>query len=247
MLILAFIIYPIVNTFTWTNWELLLDTLKDREVLRIVFRSIRTATVATVIAFLLTVPFAYYVVRHEFRFKRLIESIIDIPMVMPHTVAGIALLTVLSPKSSFGRFLIDHGIEVLGTEVAIIIAMLFVSMPLMFNTAKEAFKWIPERLENVSRTLGATHFQTFVAITFPLGWRDILSGMILTWARAISEFGAIIILAYHPMIAPTLIYERYTTYGMNYSVPVTVILLVISLLIFVALRLISVKNYRRQV
>ena len=245
--IIVFILFPIINTFTWTQWPLLIETIKNPEVIKIIFRSIRTATITTIIAFVFSVPFAYFIVRHDFRFKRLLESLIDIPMVMPHTVAGIALLTVLSPKSFVGSFLVDHGIEVLGTEIAIVIAMLFVSLPLMFNSAKEAYKWIPVRLENVSRSLGATHFQTFMKITFPLGWRDILSGMILTWARAISEFGAVIILAYHPMTAPTLIYERYTTYGMNYSVPVTIILLSISLFIFIALRLISVKSYRKRV
>lgn len=247
LMILFFILFPIINTFTWTKWPLLVETLKDPVVIEVILRSIRTASITTFIAFVFSVPFAYFVVRHDFRFKRLLESIIDIPMVMPHTVAGIALLTVLSPKSFFGRFLVDNGIEVLGTEIAVVTAMLFVSLPLMFNSAKEAYKWIPERLENVSRSLGATHFQTFLKITFPLGWRDILSGMILTWARSISEFGAVIILAYHPMIAPTLIYERYTTYGMNYAVPVTIILLIISLLIFVALRLISTKSYRKRV
>jgi len=94
-------------------------------------------------------------------------------------------------------------------------------------------------MENVSRSLGATQMQTFLGVTFILSWRGILSGMIITWARAISEFGAVIILAYHPMIAPTLIYERFTTYGMKYAIPANIILIVISIIIFVVLRLVS--------
>ncbi|HLV09997.1 MAG TPA: ABC transporter permease, partial [Halanaerobiales bacterium] len=234
--------FPIINTFTWTDFGLVIDALKDPEIITVIFRSIRTATITTVISAVISIPFAYYLVRHDFRAKKLLESIIDIPMVMPHTVAGIALLTVLSPKSFFGRFLVDRGIEVLGTEIAIIAAMAFVSLPLMFDAAKEAFKWIPLRMENVSRSLGAPHWSTFIRITLPLASKDIISGMIITWARAISEFGAVIILAYHPMIAPTLIYERYTTYGMLYAVPVTVILLILSLLIFIVLRLISMRE-----
>jgi molybdate/tungstate transport system permease protein len=120
--------------------------------------------------------------------------------------------------------------------------MIFVSMPLMVNAASEAFKWIPVRLENVSRSLGSSHLKTFFTITFPLAWRDLLSGMILTWARGLSEFGAVIILAYHPMIAPTLIYERFSTYGIMYAIPVTIILIVLSLLIFITLRLISLRK-----
>ncbi|OPL07584.1 MAG: molybdenum ABC transporter permease [delta proteobacterium ML8_F1] len=245
--IIFFVVFPIINTFAWTNYELVIEAMKDPQILRVIFRSMRTATITTGITALFAVPFAYYVVRHDFKYKKFVESIIDIPMVMPHTVAGIALLTVLSPKSFFGRFLVANGIEVLGTEIAIVIAMAFVSLPLMFDAAKEAFKWIPPRLENVSRSLGASHWSTFVRITLPLASKDLISGMIITWARAISEFGAVIMLAYHPMIAPTLIYERYTTYGMTYAVPVTVILLILSLLIFVILRLVSVNRFRRGV
>ncbi|MBN2261224.1 MAG: ABC transporter permease [Clostridiales bacterium] len=245
-LILFFIVFPIVSTFTWTDLGLVFQAMKDPVVLEVILRSVKTATITMAIAFFFSVPFAYYVVRHEFKFKNLLESIIDIPMVMPHTVAGIALLTVLSPKKDIGKFLAGHGVDVLGTESAIVLAMLFVSISLMFNASKEAFKWVPVRMENVSRSLGASHFSTFMRVTFPLAWRDLLSGMIITWARAISEFGAVIILAYHPMIAPTLIYERYTNYGMNYAIPVTVILLTLSLLIFILLRVVSLNNYKRR-
>lgn len=245
-LIVAFTIIPLISTFTWTKWEFVAEAIKDPIVIEVVSRSIKMASLTTIIAFFLTVPFAYYVVRHDFKYKNFLESIIDIPMVLPHTVAGIALLTVISPKSFIGAFLKSNNIEVLGTQTAIVIAMLFVSLPIMFDSAKESFKWVDPRMENVARSLGASHFSTFMRITFPLAWKDILSGMIITWARAISEFGAVIILAYHPMIAPTLIYERYTTYGMNYAVPVTVLLLVLALLIFILLRLLSNISYRRR-
>jgi molybdate/tungstate transport system permease protein len=223
-----------------------MEALKDKNTMEIIFRSVRTASITTSVSALFSVPFAYYVMRHEFKLKKIIESIVDIPLVLPHTVAGIALLTVLSPKSFFGRFLVNHRIEVLGTEIAIIIAMTFVSLPLMFNASKEAFKWIPPRMEHVSRSLGASHWSTFLRITIPLASKDLVSGMIITWARAISEYGAIIILAYHPMIAPTLIYERYTTYGMFYAIPITVILLLLSLMLFVIMRVLSVTNYQKR-
>lgn len=237
--ILFFVVYPIVNTFFWTKPVLVLEAFKEQEVRQSIYMSIGAATITTLISFILGVPFAYLLARREFPGKSLVESIIDVPIVIPHTVAGICLLTVLSPRCWLGRLLGEMGIEVLGTVSAVVIAMTFVSMPFLINSAKEAFKWISPRMENVSRTLGASHIQTFFLITFSLAWRDILSGMILTWARAISEFGAVIILAYHPMIAPTLIYERFTSYGMMYAVPVTVILIVISLIIFILLRLLA--------
>jgi hypothetical protein len=108
-------------------------------------------------------------------------------------------------------------------------------------------KWVSPRIENVSRSLGANQVQTFLGITFILSWRGILSGMILTWARAISEFGAVIILAYHPLIAPTLIYERFTTYGMKYAIPANVLLIFISTIIFIVLRLVSFGKKRNMI
>ncbi len=239
LLILFFIMYPIINIVFWTKPGIILEALKDKEVMDSIFLSIGTATLATVISFLFGVPFAYFLARREFKGKSLVESIVDIPVVIPHTVAGVCLLTVLSPRCWFGQMLAKMGIELLGTITAIVVAMTFVSMPFLINAAKEAFQWVSPRMENVSRTLGASHIKTFFYITFSLSWRDILTGMILTWARAISEFGAIIILAYHPMIAPTLIFERFTSYGMMYAVPVTVILIFICLLIFVLLRLVA--------
>jgi molybdate/tungstate transport system permease protein len=238
-IILFFNVFPILNTFYWTDTETLKETVADPKVLNSIWLSVKCASLTTMIAFFLGIPLAYYLARHEFRFKNLVESLVDIPMVIPHTVAGICLLTVLSPRSPIGHFLEANHIEALGTEIGIVIAMLFVSMPLLIDSAKDAFKWVPIRMENVSRSLGANQVRTFLGITFVLSWRGILSGMIITWARAISEFGAVIILSYHPMIAPTMIYERFTTYGMKYAVPANIILIVISIIIFIVLRLVS--------
>ncbi|MEJ2723859.1 MAG: ABC transporter permease subunit, partial [Deltaproteobacteria bacterium] len=100
-------------------------------------------------------------------------------------------------------------------------------------------------LEKVSRSLGASMTGTFLRITFPLAWRSMLAGMIMCTARAISEFGAIVIVAYHPMTAPVLIYERFTAYGMKYSQPVAVWLIFVSLVLFLFLRLVSLPQKRR--
>jgi len=244
--ILAFNIYPIINTLFWTEPAILWENLRDKQVLNTIYLSVWAATITTGVSFILGVPFAYFLARKDFKMKSLVESIIDIPIVIPHTVAGICLLTVVSPRCWIGRTLENLGIEVLGTVAGTVLAMTFVSMPLLISSAKEAFKWVSPRMENVSRTLGATHLQTFFQISFALAWKNILTGMIVTWARAISEFGAVIILAYHPMIAPTLIYERFTTYGMMYAVPVTTILILICLAIFVVLRLVSSAKGEKQ-
>jgi molybdate/tungstate transport system permease protein len=111
-----------------------------------------------------------------------------------------------------------------------------VSVPFLINSARDGFKKVDVRLENAARTLGASPWQVFTRITFPLAWRSILSGNLMMWARGISEFGAVIILAYHPMIAPILVYERLNTFGLSQAVPVAAILVIICALIFVGIR-----------
>jgi len=98
------------------------------------------------------------------------------------------------------------------------------------------------RLENVSRSLGASLTGTFFRVTFHLAWRSMLVGIIMCSARAISEFGAVVIVAYHPMIAPVMIYERFTAYGLKYSQPVAVWLIVVCLSLFLLLRIVSLPK-----
>jgi len=130
----------------------------------------------------------------------------------------------------------------MGCVTGIVLVMVFVGLPFYINTAKAGFEAIPKRLEKVSRSLGASMTGTFFRITFPLAWRSMLVGMIMCTARAISEFGAIVIVAYHPMIAPVMIYERFTAYGLKYSQPVAVWLILVSLLLFLLLRIVSLPK-----
>jgi molybdate/tungstate transport system permease protein len=242
IMIMFYIIFPILNTMSLSKPEAIREALTDQDVIKAIILSMVTGAAATLVSLICGVPFAYLLARKNFPGKSLVESIVDIPVVIPHTVAGICILTMVSPRCWFGRLLETLHIEVVGTEIGIVAAMVFVSIPLLINSSRNAFNAVSPRLENVSRTLGASHFYTFFHISCGLSWRGILSGAILTWARAISEFGAVIILAYHPMIAPTMIYERYTAYGLTYAVPVAGLMVFLSLLVFLLLRIISVKR-----
>lgn len=107
----------------------------------------------------------------------------------------------------------------------------------MVNAAREGFENVDPRMEKVARTLGSGSFRTFFVITLPLALRSIVVGSIMTWARAISEFGSVIVLAYYPMIAPTLIYQRFLNFGLSSSKPVAVILISVCLILFITVRL----------
>lgn len=236
-LILVFIAFPILKMIFASNLSILWASLFDSEVTSSIVLTLYAALIATIIGFLLGVPLAYLLAKSHFPGKRFIEGIIDLPIVIPHSAAGIALLFVFGRNYFLGQAFESVGIQFLDSLAGIVIAMLFVSVPFLIDSAKDGFEKVDPRLEKVARTLGASPWQAFVRISFPLAWRSIMAGNIMMWARALSEFGAVIIIAYHPMIAPVLVYEKFETYGLNYARPVAVILILLSMLVFVALRL----------
>ncbi len=242
LVIFLFIIVPLINMIAASDPDILLETMLDSEVINAIGLTLYAALIATAIGFLLGVPLAYLLARFNFPGKNLVEGLIDVPIVVPHIAAGIALLFIFGRSSLAGKAFHILGIDFFDSVAGIVIAMLFVSIPFLIDSAKEGFKKVDVRLEKVSRTLGASPWQTFFRISLPLAWMSILAGSIMMWARGISEFGAVIILAYHPMIAPTLIFERFESYGLAYSQPVAVLLIIICLFVFIGLRTIIYRG-----
>jgi molybdate/tungstate transport system permease protein len=241
-IILIFILLPLIEMIFQPSVESLKETLKDKDVLKSIGLSIYTSMLAAVISFIFGTPFAYLLARKSFFGKKLIESVVDLPIMIPHPIVGIAILSLAGRDHWLGGIMQEVGIQIMGTVTGIVTVLTFVGLPFYVNTVKSGFEAIPVRLENVSRSLGASMSGTFFRVTFPLAWRYMLVGMIMCTARAISEFGAIVIVAYHPMIAPVMIYERFTAYGLKYSQPVAVWLIVVCLMLFLLLRLVSLPR-----
>nr|WP_321255583.1 ABC transporter permease [uncultured Pseudodesulfovibrio sp.] len=242
VLILLFIAAPLASTIAAPTWERFVETLVDPAVIQSIWLSMSTSGMAALIALIFGTPLAYILARHEFPGKNVVESIIDLPIMIPHPVVGISLLSLTGRDTWFGTFISDLGVEIMGTTTGIVSVLVFVGLPFYVNTVKGGIESIPPRLENVSRSLGAGRGHTFFRVTLPLSWRYMLVGMIMCMARAISEFGAIIIVAYHPMTAPVLMYERFTAYGLGWSQPVAVILILVSMLFFLLLRAFSLPK-----
>ena len=236
LIIFLFIIVPLIKMIVASDPKILFNTLLDSEVISSIWLTLYAALIATTVGFFLGVPLAYLLARVNFPGKTLVEGLIDVPIVVPHTAAGIALLFVFGRNFFIGKAFHSVGIDFVDSTAGIVIAMLFVSIPFLIDSAKEGFKKVDVRLEKVSRTLGASPWQSFFKISVPLAWRSIVAGNIMMWARGISEFGAVIILAYHPMIAPILIYERFETYGLDYARPAAVLLILVCLIVFITLR-----------
>lgn len=230
---------PLFKLTTEPSVGMLRETICDKAVLAAIGRSLFTSLAAAVISFIFGTPLAYLLARKKVPGKKIIEGIIDLPIMIPHPVVGIAILSLAGANHPIGRMLARLGVEVMGTFTGIITVLTFVGLPFYVNTIKAGIESVPVRLENASRTLGAGSLSTFMRVTVPLTWKYMLLGMIMCTARCISEFGAVVIVAYHPMTAPVMIYERFTAYGLKYAQPVAVWLIIISFILFVFLRMFS--------
>jgi molybdate/tungstate transport system permease protein len=235
-LVLLFILAPLLGIFLKTSPVSLFETAKETEVTDSIWLTIWTSMAGTLLFGITAIPLAYLLVRKNFPLKRLVLGIIDLPVVIPHSAAGIAILGFVSRDSVLGKMGSLIGLNFVGHPAGITLAMAFVSVPFLINAARDGFAGVPERLEKAALTLGASPARVFITISLPLAWRNIVSGMILMFARGMSEFGAVIMVAYHPMVTPILIFERFGSFGLKYARPVSVLFILISLTAFILLR-----------
>jgi len=235
-LLILFIILPVVVTLFSTSLEELLETITDRDVAHSIGLTFLAGAISTFTGMLLGLPLAYIMARAKFRGKSILSGIIDLPLIIPHTAAGIALLLVFGRQGILGQAFARIGVYFTDRLEGIIVGMMFVSLPLLINASREAFSSVDPEYERSARVDGASAWQVFWHITLPLAWRGVLSGAIMMWARGISEFGAVVILAYSPKIIPVLIYERFQGFGLSAATPVAALLLLVVLILFAILR-----------
>ena len=151
---------------------------------------------ATVIAFFLGVFFAYLLTKKKVPGKNILETILILPMILPPSIVGYLLLKVFGKRGPIGAFLLDtFGIQIVFTWIACVIAATVVALPLMYQNAKGAFQSVDPSYELAAKTLGSSSFKVFRTVTFPLSGPGIVSGIVLTFARALGEFGATLMLA----------------------------------------------------
>ena len=241
-LILLFIIAPLVGMFLHTGGKEITEVIADKEVRESIWLTLSVSFMATLIFAIPAIPLAYILAKTEFPGRRIISGIVDLPVVIPHSAAGIALLGVISRGTFVGNAAEYAGIRFIGTPFGIGLAMAYVSLPYLINSARDGFSAIPDRIEKAALSLGASRKRTFFEISLPLAKRSIFTGSILMFARGMSEFGAVIIIAYHPSVTPVLIYDRFASYGLDYARGTAVVFICISLVVFVILSFLSSKK-----
>jgi molybdate/tungstate transport system permease protein len=234
--VVLLVVAPLLGLVLTTSLSELSATAADVKVLESLRVTLVAAFWATVACAVGGVPLAWLLARKRFRGRSVLLALLDVPIVVPHVAAGVALLTVLGRHSLVGR-VTDGGL--VGTMVGIGVAMAFVSLPFLLNSARQGFEAIPLRVEQAARTLGASPRQVFFTVALPASWRAVVTGMTLMWARGISEFGAVVIIAYHPMTTPVLVYQRLNDFGLSYARAAALVLVLVTVLIFIALRILS--------
>ena len=196
LLFIAFVAVPLM-ALGWRAVESgeLADNLTSDVVIDAMTLSAITSTLTLVLALLFGTPVAYLLARSDFPGKVLVDVLVDLPIVLPPTVAGVALLVAFGRRGVLGGELDSLGVDVAFTTGAVVLAQLFVAAPYYIRTVKAGFESVSPEYEGVAATLGASPLRIFWRIVLPLSWPSVLAGAILCWARALSELGATLVFA----------------------------------------------------
>ena len=235
-LLLLFLVAPLAGLVGQGGASGVRGLFADGELRAALALTALTATAATLLGVAGGTPLAYLLARAEFRGRAVLAALLDLPLLIPHPVAGIALLLVLGRQSALGAALLALGLRVVGTPAGIVCAMLFVSAPLYVSGAREAFARVDRRYEAVARTLGDSRWRVFRRVTLPLSARGLVAASVVMWARAVSEFGSIVIITYNPKVASVLSFDRFTSYGLAEALPVSAVLALLALVPLTLLR-----------
>jgi molybdate/tungstate transport system permease protein len=233
---------PIMMFVARQQPSLVIEQALSTEVHQMLYLSIYGPLLAALVTVVFGTPLAY-LLSEGFPGDTLVESLVDLPLVVPHSVAGLLILFGFGGGGAF------PDMFVLGTMIGLVLAMTFVSAPFAVNVIREAFETIDVQMEYASRIHGANRFETFRRVTFPLSARSVVTGGVLAWARAVSEFGAVAVVAYNVQFfyppaggqitgqhAPVFIFNTYTSGSLAESSAVGFILLVVSVAIFLLIR-----------
>lgn len=193
--LLFFFGLPLLALFLRATPVALMANLKAEQVQQAVWLSIGTTLVTTLITIVFGTPLAYALARRYFARQRWIDTLIDLPTVLPPAVAGVALLMAFGRRGILGSYLELLGLRIAFTPLAVVLAQTFIAAPLYVKSAVLGFSAIDIELEQAAGLDGASGWQVFRYVIIPLSWTALLSGSVMTWARALGEFGATIIFA----------------------------------------------------
>jgi molybdate transport system permease protein len=207
-------------------------SLTNPEILFAVMLSLITSVISTLICIAVAIPVAYALARYEFFGKRIATLALTLPLTLPPLVAGIALLLFFG-TTPWGKALDQAGFAVIFTPLGIIVAEVFVNIPYMIRILRSAFSTVNPRYEYVAKTLGCTETGAFFHVTLPMSRHGLLAGTVITWSKAMGEFGAVLMVAgattMRTETLPIALYLNISTGDLDLAVAAATILILISL------------------
>jgi sulfate/thiosulfate transport system permease protein len=207
-----------------------------------------TAFIAAAINGVAGVTVAWVLVRYEFPFRKILDAAIDLPFALPTAVAGLTISTVYSPNGWLGSLLAPFGIKVAFTRLGVGVAMIFISLPFVVRTVQPVLQEMEHDIEEAAWCLGASQWETFWKVILPPLMPAILTGVALGFARAVGEYGSVVLVAanipFQDLIAPVLIFQRLEQYDYAGATVIGVVMLLVSLIILLSINLLQAWGRR---
>lgn len=242
---LIFLIAPLVLLAAWPSADALHNALLSETMRNALWLSLTTSLFATGIVLVFGTALAFLLARHDFPGKTVVDTLVDLPMVLPPMVGGLALLMLFGKNGPMGQMLAQWGITITFTTVAVVLAEVFVAMPFFVRAARAGFEGVDRNLETAALLLGASKWRTFIRVTVPLTWPSLLAGVVLAWARCLGEFGATVVFAGNfSGVTQTMPLAIYSTLqdDIGIAIALALVLLVVSFSLVLLLKFVTVRK-----
>jgi len=246
------VLIPLSTVFLKTatlKWPEFWSTISDPQVVAAYRLSFGAAFIAAIINVLFGGLVAWVLARYQFPGKRLVDGLVDLPFALPTAVAGIALTAVYAPNGWLGQYLEPRGIKVAFAPLGVVVALTFIGLPFVVRTVQPVLEDLEAEIEEASASLGASRWQTFLRVIFPVLTPAILSGFALAFARALGEYGSVVFISGNlPMqteITPLIIVSKLEQYNYAGATAVALVMLVASFFLLLVINVIQWWGTRR--
>jgi ABC-type sulfate transport system permease component len=229
VILLLYLVSPLIYFFFFYSWSQTGAALSDPVAQAALINSVLSATITTGISALFGIPLGYVLARRRFPGHQVLTLLIYLPLVFPPVVSGILLLVLYGPYGLVGGPFASAGLELDSTFTGIVLAQLFVASPFVIIAARSAFEAVDPALEEVAATLGKSAWQIFWHINLPAARLGILAGLLLGWLRALGEFGATAVMAYHPYTLPVYVFVQLSGLGVQPALGLLLFVLPVSI------------------
>lgn len=245
--LLLFFALPILSIFIKTPFSSIREYLLEENALKAISLSLGTSAISTLLTVAFGTPVAYLLASKKNRLYQIVDTLVDLPTVLPPSVAGVALLMAFGRRGIFASWLSQFGINIPFTTIAVVMAQIFIASPFFIKAAMISFSGINKELTQAAALDGANRWQIFRNIVLPLSWMGMISGCVMTWARALGEFGATIIFAGNfpgrTQTMPLAIYIGFEI-DLNVALTLSIILITISFLTLIIVKALLNRRMR---